>query len=210
MHWVAIYIIQTMKKTITLEEAQTQIVSLFRTIYTDVSDELISDIESSSELIHLPKKEAILSVGQVCRSIYFIVDGAVRSYYMDKDGNEITSWLLFESELAISVYSFFSQQPSFEALQTLENTVLLKVNYSTLSELYHKHLEFNFIGRFLTEQYYIRSEAKANALRMLSAKERYLNLLKTRPDIIMRVPLGHLASYLGMNNATLSRIRRSI
>lgn len=117
---------------------------------------------------------------------------------------------MFENELAISVFSFFSQKPSFEALEALEECVLLRLSFNKLQQLYIEFPEFNYIGRILTEQYYIRSEAKANALRMLSANERYQQLLVQYPHIIQRVSLGHIASYLGITQHTLSRIRSKV
>ncbi|MNR16719.1 hypothetical protein D3C85_1333380 [compost metagenome] len=74
--------------------------------------------------------------------------------------------------------------------------------------MYLKYMDFNFIGRKLTEYYYIRNEIQANDLRMLSAKERYEQLLKRSPQLFQRVSLGHIASYLGISQETLSRIRK--
>ncbi|UZJ63230.1 hypothetical protein OKW96_11945 [Sphingobacterium sp. KU25419] len=86
----------------------------------------------------------------------------------------------------------------------------MELTHTALSHLYQQHLEFNVIGRYLTEQYYIESESKANALRMLSAKERYHELILRKPQILRRVPLGYIASYLGITQSTLSRIRAKI
>ncbi len=197
-----------MKNTI-LTNAHDVILSLFGGIHP-LSPGLADAIKQHSEIAQFKKKEHLLQLNETSKSIYFIVQGAIRTYYVDKDGNDITSWLLFEGDLAISVYSFFSQRPSFEAMEALEDCVLLALSYEKLSLLYRQFMEFNYIGRYLTEQYYIRSEAKANALRMLSAKERYLDLLDKHPEIIRRVSLGHIASFLGITQPTLSRIRASI
>lgn len=77
-----------------------------------------------------------------------------------------------------------------------------------LDQLYQHYIEFNFIGRKLTEQYYIKNEAQANNLRMLNARQRYDQLLESNPELISRVPLGYIASYLGITQATLSRVRK--
>jgi hypothetical protein len=79
-----------------------------------------------------------------------------------------------------------------------------------LIELYHKFPEFNFIGRVLTERYYIKSEEKANELRMLPAAERYRNLIERYPEVLKRTPLGIVASYLGITRSTLSRVRAKV
>lgn len=195
--------------SITLSIAQEKIIELFNSIFP-ISNDLSQSIKQHSKLAHFEKKVHLLRLNDVSKSIYFILKGGVRTYYINEDGDDMTSWLLFEDDLAISVYSFFSQQPSFEAMEALEDCITLKLSHETLSLLYRQHLEFNYIGRYLTEQYYIRSEAKANSLRMLSARERYLDLLKKQPQLLTRVSLGHVASYLGITKSTLSRIRADI
>ncbi len=74
-------------------------------------------------------------------------------------------------------------------------------------QLYQQFPEFNYIGRILTENYYIKAEEKANELRVFSATERYQHLIQKYPNIIARVPLGMISSYLGITQSTLSRIR---
>ena len=188
------------------DEVTASVIRLFESIHP-LTEEIKTCIAESSDIITIKKKNKLLDIGDTCKYIYFVYKGSLRSYYLDQEGKDNTSWFLFENELAISVYSFFTQKPSFEALETLEDCVLLSLSFSKLQQLYQQSPEFNYIGRILTEQYYIRSEAKANALRMLSAKERYRQLLTQYPHIIQRVPLGHIASYLGITQHTLSRIR---
>ena len=192
-----------------LSAAQEKILELFNSIFP-ISNGLTQSIKQHSKLANFEKKAHLLSLNEVSKSIYFILKGGMRTYHINEEGEDITSWLLFEDDLAISVYSFFSQQPSFEAIEALEDCTTLKLSHESLSLLYRQHIEFNFIGRYLTEQYYIRSEAKANSLRMLSAKERYVDLLKRQPQLLKRAPLGHIASYLGITQSTLSRIRAGI
>ncbi|HLT88549.1 MAG TPA: Crp/Fnr family transcriptional regulator [Sphingobacterium sp.] len=194
---------------IDLNQAHQQILAVFNSIYP-MSDELANDIRERSKITTFKKKTHLLDFRQINKSIYFILKGFVRIYYQSDNGEKHTSWLLAEGELAISVFSFFSQQKSFEAIEALEDCVTLELRYDALVYLYKKHLEFNFIGRYLTEQYYIRSESKANSLRMLSAKERYLELLAQKPQILKRISLGYIASYLGISQSTLSRIRAKV
>lgn len=189
-----------------LDQAHDQILHIFNSIYP-MSEELENGIRQHSKITTFNKKAHLLEFNEINQSIYFILKGCVRIYYLNDEGEEHTSWLLTEGELAISVYSFYSQQKSFEAIEALENCVTLELTYPALSVLYQQHLEFNFIGRYLTEQYYIRSESKANSLRMLSAKERYDELVLRKSHLLKRIPLGYIASYLGITQSTLSRIR---
>lgn len=189
-----------------LDQAHDQILHIFNSIYP-MSEELENGIRQHSKITTFNKKAHLLEFNEINKSIHFILKGCVRIYYLNDEGEEHTSWLLTEGELAISVYSFYSQQKSFEAIEALENCVTLELTYPALSVLYQQHLEFNFIGRYLTEQYYIRSESKANSLRMLSAKERYDELVLRKSHLLKRIPLGYIASYLGITQSTLSRIR---
>lgn len=194
---------------IDLDQAHAQVMQLFNSIYP-MSETLEKSIREQSNIIKFNKKSHLLELNEINKSIYFILEGCVRTYYLNDGGEEHTSWLLTEGELAISVYSFYSQKKSFEAIEALEDCVTLELSYEALTHLYKNHLEFNYIGRYLTEQYYIRSESKANALRMLSAKERYHELILNKPQILKRVALGYIASYLGITQSTLSRIRSKI
>lgn len=184
-----------------------QVIDFFDAIYP-MTTGLQSELRLYSTVLKYPKRAVLADIGQVHKSIYFILKGSIRTYYRDKNQDDITSWLLFEGDLAISIYSFYNQAPSFEAMEALEDTWVLALSYGDLMNLYQRHIELNYIGRTLTEAYYIKSEDKANALRMLTARERYEQLVKSHPTILQRVSLRYVASYLGITQSTLSRIRR--
>ncbi|MNK38096.1 transcriptional regulator FixK [compost metagenome] len=165
-------------------------------------------ITENSKIVSFKKNERLLSEGEKSDSIYFIISGAVRVFYLNKEGIETNTWFLFENELVISVFSFFTSQPSFEYIETLEDSVFIALKKDKLDWLYEHFVEFNIIGRRLTELYYIRNEAQANSLRMFCAKERYEQLVQAQPLILQRVSLSHISSYLGISRETLSRIRK--
>ncbi len=192
----------------TMEEnlAKESLMGFLESIHS-MSPELRAALFSNTYLKKVNKKHILLDIAEIQKSLFFIVKGSVRSYYLDSFGKDTTSWLLFEGDLAISGYSFFSQKRSFEILETLEDTRLLVLSHDKLMDLYHSFPEFNYIGRILTETYYIKAEEKANELRVFSATERYQHLLEKHPNIIARVPLGIISSYLGITQSTLSRIR---
>ena len=114
-----------------------------------------------------------------------------------------------ESDVIVSVESFFSQTPSYENIETIENSHLYYIDYTELQYLFNNCLEFNFVGRVLTEKYYKLSEQRLYSLRMQKAADRYDFILNHFPQIILRVPSKYIASYLGITEETLSRIRAS-
>jgi CRP-like cAMP-binding protein len=152
------------------------------------------------------RKQLLLKEGMVAQRIYFIKKGFVRAYHHN-NGEKFTSWFMGEGEIIISVYSFFSRKPSFENIEILEDAVLQSINWDQLQNIYAAFPEFNFTGRIITEQYYIRSEEKMISMQTLTAKQRYEALLAAHPAILQKASLGQIASYLGIKQETLSRIR---
>lgn len=152
------------------------------------------------------RKQLLLKEGMVAQRIYFVKQGFLRAYHY-KDGEKFTSWFMGPGEIIISVYSFFSRKPSFENIEVLEDAVLQSINWDQLQHLYSNFPEFNYTGRIITEQYYIRSEEKMISMQTLSAKQRYEQLLSAHPNILQKASLGQIASYLGIKQETLSRIR---
>jgi CRP-like cAMP-binding protein len=171
-----------------------------------ISDELENQISSKLEFITLPKKHVLLKQGDVCNHLFFVSKGLLRAYY-EKDGEDVTSWFMMENDFIISVLSFFNRIPSYESIEVLENCELIYIHHDGLMELYANSLEFNIIGRKLTEYYYCRSEERLMALRKQKAPEKYEFLLQNHPEIIKRVPAKFIASYLGISSETFSRIK---
>lgn len=153
-----------------------------------------------------PARHQLLSPGQVAHHLYFIEKGLVRGYTLHA-GQEISSWFMSEGDFVISIVSFFTRQPSTEYLELLEPSVVYSISYAQLNELYRTFPEFNYVGRVLTERYYVQSEQRAYQPRTLTARERYAHLVQGSPQLVQRVPLKYLASHLGIAPETLSRLR---
>ena len=139
--------------------------------------------------------------GETSRRIYFINKGFARAYYVTRQGRECTSWFMGQGDLMISVYSFYTQKPA------AENIELLSISWNQLQGIYADFPEYNYTGRLVTEKYYMLSEERTILLRTLSARERYERLLQLHPGITQKASLGQIASYLGMTQETLSRVR---
>jgi CRP-like cAMP-binding protein len=152
------------------------------------------------------KRALLLKEGMVAQRIYFIKKGFVRAYYTRND-QQFTSWFMGQGDIIISVYSFFSRKPSFENIEVLDDCVVQSINWDQLQQLYREFVSFNISGRIITEQYYMKSEERAIALQTLTARQRYEKLLNDYPQIIQHATLGQIATYLGIKQETLSRIR---
>jgi CRP-like cAMP-binding protein len=172
-----------------------------------ISPELKNHLLNILKVKNLAKKEFLLKIGQTCRNVYFIQTGLVRAYYLN-DGAEISSWFMKEGDVIFSIESFYSQTPAYEYIQCLEDCVVFYVSYQELQDIYNKYVEFNYIGRLLTEKYYALTEKKLRAFRMHPAKDRYEFLEQNHADLIGRVPDQYLASYIGLRKETLSREKK--
>jgi CRP-like cAMP-binding protein len=157
----------------------------------------------------LTKNEYLITEGNVCRHLYFVEHGALRGYY-NLDGKEITHWFGFANDFVTSFHSFITQQPTVENIQLLEGSILWSISKDKLNDLFKQFPEIDRLVRIAYEKYYIRLEERFVNAQFKTATERYENLLSDSPHIIERVPLGYLASYLGVSQETLSRIRNRL
>jgi CRP-like cAMP-binding protein len=161
------------------------------------------------DIIEVPKHEILLREGQRADYGFIMLKGLVRSYYL-KDGEEVCSRFMQEQHIVISVHSFYGRVPSYEYIEALEDSLVARMHYDRLQELYKIYPEFNYIGRVLTEHYFTLSEQRLYVLRKQNAEERYLYFMKHYPEWLQRVPLKYIATFLGMNLETLSRVRKKI
>jgi CRP/FNR family transcriptional regulator, anaerobic regulatory protein len=175
---------------------------------TDLSEMVTLELHSHFSKIEVPKNYILLKQGKVCNYIWFIEKGGVRYAHLDKEGKEMNVWFSFENDVVCNSPSFTSQTPSLETILTTESCIVHSISYEALKELINKHHEVALWYIALFEKHYIpHIESRVNDLQFLSAKERYKKLLVYFPNIINRISLGHIASYLNITQETLSRIR---
>ena len=152
------------------------------------------------------KNDCLVTEGKICRHLYFLERGALRGFY-NLDGKDITHWFAFEDDFVTSFHSFITQEPAVENIQLLEGSILWSISKDSLTKLMNQYQEIERLVRIVYEKYYIRLEERFVNAQFKSASERYQSLLMQSPHIIERVPLGYIASYLGISQETLSRIR---
>ena len=174
--------------------------------YYPLSEEAQIALHDCFEQVVLSKNEYLVTEGKISRHLYFLEQGALRGYY-NLDGKEITHWFGFESDFVTSFHSFITQEPAVENIQLLEGSILWSISKETLTGLFNQFHEIERLVRIAYEKYYIRLEERFVNAQFKTATERYENLLNQTPHILERVPLGIVASYLGISQETLSRIR---
>lgn len=148
----------------------------------------------------------LLEAESVCDSISFVSHGIFRIFQL-KDGVELNSCFCAENSIASSFESFANETPSKEYAQALEDSVIVSLSKKNLMKLYEMHPKWQDLGRTLTEKECIRLTRRVGSLSFETAKTKYEQLLQSQPDVILRVPVQDLASYLGVSRETLSRIR---
>ncbi|WP_445732599.1 Crp/Fnr family transcriptional regulator [Mariniflexile sp.] len=181
----------------------------YLTTLVPFSHDELNDILSYFEKEYIQKNKELLKEGQVCHTLYFVEQGMGRSYYLKEDGKEITQWFFGEGKFMTSADSFFNQSPSHYYLEILEDSIVYGISYKKLDLLLAKYHKMEKFARLLSIEMLTKIVRKLNAIQFQTARERYDYMISEFPDISHRVPLGYIASYLGMTQETLSRIRRN-
>lgn len=171
-----------------------------------MSEALTERIREIAKISKHPKKTILLKDGDINNDICMVISGLVRSYYIN-EGKDITSRFMDEGFIITSWISFYTRKPGNEFIETQEDTVLACVHYNEIQKLYDEFPEFNIIGRKQVEYSFYMSELRTRMLRKHTAEEKYKFFLDNHANLMQRVSLKHIATYLGMNEETLSRVR---
>jgi CRP/FNR family transcriptional regulator, anaerobic regulatory protein len=155
------------------------------------------------------KKELVLPEGEVCKYAYFINYGCLR-YYYNVDGQENTAQFFFENGWYADYESFLSGKPSKQNIETLEKSQLLLLSAKDLQQLYVDIPKFERFGRLMAENAFLGIRHRSEMLENQTAEERYLRLIQERPKVFARIPQHYIASYLGIQPPSLSRIRKRL
>ncbi|MFV0339120.1 MAG: Crp/Fnr family transcriptional regulator [Parachlamydiaceae bacterium] len=171
-----------------------------------ISFDIEKELDFKTQIKVYEKDTFFIKEGQIVSSLFVIEKGLVRSFYMKED-REIIDWFGFENIPLGATMPLFFNRPSLQNIQFLETSTIHYISNSDLNTLYNKYNEMNTIGRRMTEEFCRIMEERSWSLQTESAEQRYLNLIKSEPEILQRVSLRHIASYLGITQETLSRIR---
>jgi CRP-like cAMP-binding protein len=160
-------------------------------------------------LTRVAPKAHWLKRGQVCHNLGFVLSGAFRVYYEDED-REANTHFIFANDFAAEYGSFLNQTASRYSIQALAPCMLIEFGFEALQEAYAKSHGWERLGRLIAEAAYTRSRKRAESFLFLDGEGRYLQAIREEPDLFRQVPLYHIASYLGLERESLSRIRRRL
>ncbi len=177
--------------------------------YVEFSDTELDEIYSKLISKTFQKKDYILREGQICKSNYFIINGLVRSFYIDDKGTEKITQFALENWWVTSMESFINKTPSLSSIQALEKTEILIINKEELEKLYISIPKLERLFRIVTENMLIANQRKNDIYFQMSSKDRYASLIKHFPDFTQRVPQYMIASYLEITPEYLSELRKN-
>ncbi|NQX92503.1 MAG: Crp/Fnr family transcriptional regulator [Flavobacteriales bacterium] len=174
------------------------------------SKEELETILSKFTKLSYSKGENLLEINRNSNHYWYIEEGLVRSYLIDYEGNEVCTGFSAKGDIIIDWPSFFMRTPTKETIEALSDCICWQLDFETFQQLFHSVENFRESGRARLVQSYFELKAHSTSLITDLAKDRYLNLLSTKKEIAQKVPLKMLASYLGITDSSLSRIRKEI
>ena len=162
------------------------------------------------ESVLVPRKYVkgtiILKEGEQCQSIIYIHRGLLRQFYF-KNGKEVTEYLAVDGDIVMCIESLFKEEPSYLQVEALENTILYELPKQRLEQVALHNVNIQILYRKILEESLIISQVHADLLRFETAENRYRRMTRQMPQVVLRAPLVHIASYLQMTPETLSRVR---
>lgn len=162
------------------------------------------------EPLKTKRGELLLRQGSICRYVYFIVQGCLQVYILDKNGNESTRSFYFENGWVTDIFGFKNQTPSSEFIKCVEHCKLLRIHYEPFQALCNEVPQFDGLYKQILESSYNNTVYRVNTLTSLNALERVQWLMETKPFIMTRLSSKLIASYLGISAETMTRLKAKL
>lgn len=179
--------------------------------YSYVSDETVSLLASISKIQILEKGQILLQIGKTSKQKHILYKGAIVSYFLNHDGNVYHKNIFLEDDFVGSTVSALINKPSNFVLEAIEKSVIISFDYKKYRQLIEKHSELkNFYIAYLEKNWVIDKEKRELDIILKDANQRYLEFIKSQPNIEKRIPLHYIASHLGITPTQLSRIRKNL
>lgn len=175
-----------------------------------VTDEEFSRCRTFFTLKHVRKHQFLLQAGDICKNIAFVTSGCLRSYTIDTRGNEHVVQFAIEDWWISDLHSFLAGTPAEDNIDALEDSTVLLIDRDSREQLLTSVPQMERFFRLLLEANFLATRRRVTDSLSKSAEERYLTFLKNYPNLVQRIPLNQIASYLGITPQSLSRIRKEL
>jgi CRP-like cAMP-binding protein len=186
------------------------IINKYIKLLIQMDEKKVQELTQQFDCTEVNKNELILKENQVSTKNFFLESGYIRSYVIDNEGNEVTTNIFSAPCFVNDVLSFFKQQPTHENFQTLTPCTIWSMRYEEVQKNFHTIPEFREFGRMMLVTNFAKLQSRLLGMIKGTAEMRYLTLMKEHPDVFQNVPLKIIASYLGITDTSLSRIRKEI
>jgi len=176
--------------------------------YITLDEEEVEILKSHTRIKKVRKKQFVVEQGEICRYENYVVEGCLRCYHLDEDGNEHIVQFAVEDWWIADLQSFLTQSPANFSVDALEPSTLIQFEYNKLQELYNRIPKLDRFFRLIIQNAYIASQQRIVTSYSKDAGKRYIEFRNRYPNIEQRVPQYMIASYLGITPEFLSKIRR--
>ncbi len=187
----------------------TALVHFFQQVHPS-SDAVAKDLASHFHPVEIKKGSLFLEAGKRSNAYLFLEEGYIRSFLFDTDGNDVTTHLYTPGNVVFEPASFFQHIPSQESFQALTDASGWQISFDELNNLFHALPAFRETGRAILVRLLVGLKMRTLSMINQTAEQRYAQLLNTSPGIFQHVPLKFIASYLGITDSSLSRIRKEL
>lgn len=183
---------------------------LFLTSTNQIPPERAEAIADHFKPKRIARNQFLLTEGQVSDEYFFMRSGFLRAFAYDTDGNDVTTNFYVDNQVVFEVSSFFNRTISKENIQALTDCEGWYITYAQLNMLFHSLQEFREFGRSVLVKGFAALKVRMLSMITETAEERYAHLLQNNPKLFEHVPLKYIASYLGITDSSLSRIRKEL
>lgn len=177
--------------------------------FNALTDDEIENLVQITTKRDLNKADYFIREGETCKEVAFVLSGIFRSYYISDKGEEITYCITFPNNLMTAYSAFITGQGTNENIQAISDVELLIIPKNKIDDLVMKSANWLKFLKIVAEQQYIELEKRIFQLQKNNALQRYSDLIKNHPEYMQNIPLQYLASYLGITQRHMSRIRRN-
>ena len=167
-------------------------------------------IASTFHYKYVPKGTFLIEEGKTCNTSHFIAAGCARMYTYDIDGNDVTTMVFSNAMFANDFYSFFKRIPALESVVTMSDCETFYLSFEELQNNFHTIPEFREFGRMMLINGSAGLKQRMLSMIQQTGEQRYTHLMETNPEVFQHIPLKNIATYLGVTDTSLSRIRKNL